>query len=237
MNHSALSHPQNAVECDPQTEDKQLQAFWTRTYSLGGATLVDEVYAIVLWLVGLVPLAFLLDKAEAAGQRKLEAEQRIALAIRRRFPGVKITPQVPIEGTSRYLDLFVELPEQRFFLILIRAPEKGVIFYNEEREVICLRRGRKLGITYYDRPDLISEAKEYEHWIRKNRRDLFGGTSRGAKRPALRLLVIAQPTQIRPMPEHLYDTVNNLKVPFIRNSKGSTYLLLEEQLCKFLAAK
>lgn len=226
-------------DASEEAREREL-TFWCRAYFFAGSvTLISGIYLSGLWLIGLVPLALILEKVGAINvTRKSEAEQRIANAITDRFPGAKITPQVPVEGTSRYLDLFVELPEKRFFMISIRAPGKGTIFYNEERELICLRRGRKSGNTYYDRPDLISEAKEHEQWIRKNRRDLFGGSSRDSKRPALRLLVIAEPTQIRPMPEHLYDVMsNNLKIPHIRNSKGSIYILLEEQLCDFLAGK
>lgn len=213
--------------------------FWTRAYFFaGGVTLMAGLYMSGLWLVGVVPMALILEKIGGVTlQRKEESEQRIADAIRDRFPDAKITQQIEIEGTTRYLDLFVELPEKQFFLISTRAPGKGAFFYNEERELFGLRRGRKTGNSYYDRPDLITEAKNHELWIRKNRRDLFGGSSRDAKRPALRLLVIAKPTEIRAMAEHLYDTVGNLRIPFIRNSKGSIYILLEEQICEFLANK
>ncbi len=213
--------------------------FWTRAYFFaGGVTLMGGIYLSGLWLVGVVPLAMILEKVGAVTlQRKEESEQRIAAAIRDRFPDAKITHQIEIEGTTRYLDLFVELPEKQFFLISIRAPGKGTIFYNEKRELFGLRRGYKTGNSYYDRPDLIAEAKNHELWLRKNRRDLFGGSSKDAKKPALRLLVIAKPTEIRAMPGHLYDTVGNLRVPFIRNSKGSIYILLEEQICEFIANK
>ena len=238
MNQATQIKPLQKVASEEAREREQ--TFWCRAYFFAGSvTLISGIYLSGLWLIGLVPLALILEKVGSVSvERKSEAEQRISDAIKERFPDAKITPQVPIEGISRYLDLFVELPEKRFFMISIRAPGKGTIFYNEERELICLRRGRKSGNTYYDRPDLISEAKEHEQWIRKNRRDLFGGSSRDSKRPALRLLVIAEPTQIRPMPEHLYDCMgDNLEIPHIRNSKGSTYILLEERLCDFLAAK
>lgn len=241
MNQATHDKTEVNVVATTSSEEARERAmnFWTRAYFFAGSvTLMAGLYMSGLWLFGLVPMALILEKVGAVTlQRKEEAELRIATAIRARFPDVKITHQVEIEGSSRYLDLFVELPEKQFFLVTIRAPGKGTIFYNEERELFGLRRGRKTGNSYYDRPDLITEAKNHELWIRKNRRDLFGGSSRDAKRPALRLLVIAKPTEIRAMAGHLYDTVNNLNIPFIRNSKGSIYILSEEQVCEFIANK
>lgn len=238
LSHDKTEAKVESIDTSEEARERSMN-FWTRAYFFaGGVTIMGGLYLSGLWLVGLVPMALLLEKVGAVTlQRKEEAEQRLTAAIRDRFPDAKITHQVKIEGTSRYLDLFVELPEKQFFLIAIRAPGKGTIFYNEERELFGLRRGYKTGNSYYDRPDLITEAKNHEFWIRKNRRDLFGGSSKDAKRPALRLLVIAKPTEIRAMPEHLYDTVGNLRVLLIRNSKGSTYILSEEQVCEFILNK
>lgn len=105
------------------------------------------------------------------------------------------------------------------------------------REVICFQREGRSGVTRYHKPDLIEQAKENERWIRKNRRDLFGGSSRDARRTAVRVLVFAQPTQLKSMSEHLYEIVSNLKISYIRSSKGTIYILLEEQVCDFLQVK
>ena len=241
MNYPALRrHQASTAESNLRDENKRVQDFWTRSYLLvGSATVVGGIYISVLWLVGLVPLAFFLSKIEAAVafERKLEAEQRIAEAICSHSIDRNVTRQIPLEGFSNYLDMFVELPEKQFFLISVRAPGEGQVFYDEKRETICFRRRKRSGITRYDRPDLIVEAKEHEIWIRKNRRDLFGGSSRDSRRPAFRLLVFAKPTEIRSMPESLYDKVGNLNILHIRNSKGSTYILSEEQVCDFLVVK
>lgn len=222
-----------------QNESERIQNFWTRTYFIvGGTTLIGGAFFSGIWLVGLVFLSYILDKVGAeVEQRKFEAICRIADKIEARFPDAKITLQIPIGESPRPLEMFVELPEKKFFLISVRAPGKGKVFYNEQREVICFQREGKSGVTRYKKPDLIEQAKENEHWIRKNRRDLFGGSSRDARRTAVRVLVFGKPAQIRPFSEHLYDNVASLKVPYIRNSKGTIYILLEEQVCDFLANK
>lgn len=230
---------QELAKSAAQDESERIQTFWTRTYFIvGGTTLIGGVFFSGLWLAGLVFLSYILDKVgDGVQQRKLEAIQRIADQIDARFPDAKITLQIPIAEAPRPLEMFVELPEKRFFLISVRAPGKGKVFYNEQREVICFQREGRSGVTRYKKPDLIEQAKENEHWIRKNRRDLFGGSSRDARRTAVRVLVFAQPTQLKSISEHLYDNVASLKVPYIRNSKGTIYILLEEQVCDFLANK
>ena len=213
--------------------------FWTRAYFFaGGVTLMAGLYMSGLWLVGLVPMALILEKiGSITDQRKLEAIARLTDQIKARFPDAKITPEVSIGDAPRPLEMFVELPEKRFFLISVRVPGKGKVFYNEQSELICFQREGKSGVTRYKKPDLIEQAKENEYWIRKNRRDLFGGSSRDSRRTAVRVLVFAHPTQMRSVSEQLYDNVGSLKIPYIRNSKGTIYLLLEEQVCDFLANK
>lgn len=230
---------QESAKSAAQDESDRVQDFWTRTYFIvGGTTIIGGVFFSGIWFVGLVFLSYILNQVDAGvQQRKLEAIERMAAKIERRFPEAKVTLQIPISNALRPLEMFVELPEKRFFLISVRAPGKGKVFYNEQREVICFQREGRNGVTRYKKPDLIEQAKENEHWIRKNRRDLFGGSSRDARRTAVRVLAFARPTELKSFSEHLYDNVANTKIPYIRNSKGTIYILLEEQICDFLANK
>lgn len=234
-----LDQQQELVKDVVQDESEHLQDFWTRTcLGVGSITLIGSLFSSGIGLAGVgLMLYFLTRVKDQVERRRLEAIRRIADQIDARFPDAKITLQIPIADAPRPLEMFVELPEKRFFLISIRVPGKGKVFYNQQREVICFQRDGKSGVTRYKKPDLIEQAKENEHWIRKNRRDLFGGSSRDARRTAVRVLVFAQPTQLRSVSEHLYDNVASLKVPYIRNSKGTIYILLEEQVCDFLANK
>lgn len=148
--------------------------------------------------------------------------------------GVIITPrlEVPENGS---LDLFVRFPSppKAVFAIGFRSNGESTIFFNEQKESLSFRRKRG-GFKAWE-VDLFRRFALQEFWLRKNRQNLFGQSSRDKNRPVVKLLVLTGKTKLGKHSDHLYIAIGNHKVLSIRN-RVSLFVMEESQLIPFIKA-
>lgn len=147
--------------------------------------------------------------------------------------GVEIVPRIEVLNCQP-VDLFVRfLPTKEFLLISIRSLSGATVVYNEEIETLQVRRKNK-GLKKWE-ADPLSELSEQELWLRKNRRDLFGGSSNDARRPLAKLLVLAGETKFDEHSDSLYREIDNEKF-FTIKKKGTVSIISDHQVVKFIQA-
>lgn len=66
-------------------------------------------------------------------------------------------------------------------------------------------------------------------WLQKHYRPFFGGTSRAAKRPLPRILVIWKPSRLAQHREELYETFGSVRVLSARYEKGGSLFAVNRE--------
>ena len=128
------------------------------------------------------------------------------------------------------LDIFVKFPQSRkFCLIAVWSFEDGKIIYNERKEAL-FRRVSKGGLEKWE-PDPLEQMNSQEYWLRKNKKELFGASSKSSRRPVLKIL--ATTTEIADHKDHMYQTINDKKYLFIQR-KGTYVVLPREEVVDFI---
>lgn len=226
-----------------EKELEQQKDLYSAGYLLAGiATLVTVIYASPFALFGLLPMRWMLERVGKAvkrlkrEQRGRVPEERIATTMTEQFKdqGIEVLNRIYIHP-EQDLDLFVRFPTKELFAISVMALGEGKVVYNEKNETLCFRK-KNSSLDKYDNPDPIKELSEYEWWLRKNRRELFGKSSRDARRRLIKILVFAQPSKIGTHNDHLYATIGDQRFLWIRREKASCYVLSEDQLTNFIKA-
>ncbi|EAW35981.1 hypothetical protein [Lyngbya sp. PCC 8106] len=118
------------------------------------------------------------------------------------YQGVEVFPFVEIEN-SEPIDLFVRFPQKVFLLISIETRNNVAVKLNEMRNALSVRRKKGKGLKIWE-PDPIDRLCQSHIWLKKNRRDLFGGSSKDARKPLIRVLLLSGETHIAPHEKHLF---------------------------------
>ncbi|NJL19585.1 MAG: hypothetical protein HC895_00215 [Leptolyngbyaceae cyanobacterium SM1_3_5] len=148
------------------------------------------------------------------------------------FESEDISIKVGLKGEGiRDIDFFLRFPDKEFILIKIRSLSLSKITYNEERQVLRFRR-KKGGVKTW-KPDPLLEMLDQERWLRKERPDLLGGSSRDRRRPIAKLLVLWTDTVLGDHPDHLYATIGDQKYLTIRNA-GTVSIVERDQVIDFV---
>ncbi|MEM9949615.1 MAG: hypothetical protein AAF810_26585 [Cyanobacteria bacterium P01_D01_bin.36] len=131
------------------------------------------------------------------------------------------------------IDLFVRFPGKEFLLFAVRSFGESTIVYNESKQALYYKRGRK-GSKRWE-PDPMQELSDQAYWLRKNRRELFG-SSKGVRKPMAKVVVIWGKTQLDQHREHLYAKVGGQKFLFIPREGGACYVIHQSQVVEFTRA-
>lgn len=193
---------------------------------VGGIALSNPLVAIG----SIPPLGFQLKKLQKVSQIVLNMERILAEFEK---DDVIATPQidVPDNGT---LDLFIKFPnppKKAVFTIGFRSNGDSTVFFSEEKEALCVRRKRG-GFKRWN-VNLFQRFALQEYWLRKNRVNLFGTSSRDKNRSAIKVLVLTGNTKIGKHSDHLYTEVGSLRVLTVK-SRVTLFVIEEDQLIDFL---
>gem|GEM_PF-5302701 len=148
---------------------------------------------------------------------------------------VQLTPDLPVPDNGR-LDLFVRfplLPQKAVFAIAFRSQGQSRVTYHEQKGAFYVRN-RSGGLKPWQ-IDLFRRFALQEYWLRKQRPDLFGTSSRDKNRSAVKLLVLTGETRLGQHGDHLYTTVGEQNVLSVCN-RVSLFVLREDQLIPFIQA-
>lgn len=179
--------------------------------------------------LGLAPLAILLKRLQKVSQLVL-----LMGVILDEFEslGVELFSRLDVPNCQP-LDLFIRFPTKIFLIISIRSMGKSKIVFNEKTENLYVKRKGK-GMKKW-LPDPLTELSDYQAWLRKDRRDLFGGSSNDTRRPTAKVLVLWGEAEPGNHPEHWYDTVDGQKFLWIRK-KGAVAIVKSEQVIDLIKA-
>lgn len=228
---------------NPEQKAQEAKDFWSVVaWLVGMAATIGLAYWSNFAVFVYLPMALMLEKIirplEKERRRQETGripEERIVTAIRTAFTGngVEVHHRVQI-GERQDLDIFVRFPQSKdLFAVSVKHWGEGKVVYHEERDTLCFRK-RNRGLAYMNDPDPLKELRDHEWWLRKNRRDVFGGSSRDTKRPVRKVMVFAEPTLIQKHRDHLYTTIGDQKFVKIERENSTVFLLCEEQIVDFI---
>lgn len=146
---------------------------------------------------------------------------------------VIVTPRVPVPGHGT-LDFFIRFPQppnKVNFAVAFRSQRGATITYNEEKESLYIRH-RTGGLNQW-KPDHIFKLAQQESWIRMNRPELLGDSSRDKRRSIIKLLILGRETKLGHHQERLYVQHGHLRVLLLRKHV-SLYVLEEFQFIPFI---
>jgi len=146
--------------------------------------------------------------------------------------GVEALPLIRVPDLQP-IDLFVRFPGKEFLLFAVRSFGESTIVYNEKKQALYYKRGRK-GSKRWE-PDPMQELSDQAYWLRKNQRELFG-SSKGVRKPMAKVVVIWGKTQLDQHREHLYAEVGGQKFLFLPREGGACYVIHESQVVEFTRA-
>lgn len=228
---------------DPEQAAQEAKDFYSVvTWFIGMSATIGLAYWSSIAVLGYVPVAYVLEKIILPFEKERKRqesgripEERIFTAIRTAFAtdGVEVYHRVQI-GESQDLDIFVRFPQSKdLFALSVKQWGEGKVVYHEDRDTLCFRK-RNRSLAYMNNPDPLKELRDHEWWLRKNRRDVFGGSSRDTKRPVRKVMVFAEPTLIQTHRDHLYTTIGDQKFVKIEREKSTVFLLAENQIIDFI---
>lgn len=200
-------------------------------YGVGSALITGAVVCSPLGLLALPPMGTLLNRLQ-----KVTQIVNVMTVILDEFEkqDVQVIPRLEVPD-QQPIDLFVRFPSKEFLIVSIRSLAESKVFYRDDKEALYVRRTKgSRGLKQW-MPDPLLELREQESWLRKNRRDLFGGSSRDSRRPLAKVLVLWTTTKLGEHKEDLYDTIGDQKFLTIRKS-GTTTVIQREEVLDFIKA-
>lgn len=148
--------------------------------------------------------------------------------------GIEMLPLVKIPK-AQPIDLFVRFPGREFLIFAIRSHGEAIAVYHQSKDALYLKRPKK-GMNRW-KPDPLTELSEQEFWLRRNYRNLFGGSAKATRRPMAKVLVVWGQTQLDEHEEQLYASVSDKKFLFIRREQGGAfYVIHQSQVIDFVRA-
>lgn len=195
---------------------------------IGLLIIVGGTFFSPLALAGVVPSTPALNLI----QKSAQLEQVIPVLLKGfEEEGIQVFASLPVEG-QQDLDLFVRFPDKTFFAIAVRSKGRSKIVYSENVEDLRIKRKAGTASNKW-KPNPLQELNDQEIWLRKNRRDLFGGSSRDSRRPVVKILALWGETSVGSHPEHLYSKVGSSSYLVLRKT-GTICMLQADQLVSFI---
>lgn len=217
-------------EAENQAELEQLQQRREQLTIVFLAAALGGIAGFALFslaMVAALPVGAIGGELQGTSQRFLLMSELMEA-----FESEDISIKVGLKGEGiRDIDFFLRFPDKEFILIKIRSLSFSKIVYNEERQALRFRR-KKGGVKTW-KPDPLLELLDQERWLRKERPDLLGGSSRDRRRPIAKLLVLWDDTVLGEHPEHLYATIGDQKYLTIRNA-GTVSIVERDQVINFV---
>lgn len=167
--------------------------------------------------------------------KKLARLLKVMFALLENFEhlGVQVFPTLKVPEKKNPIDLFVRFPRKAHIIISIRSKGESEIVYNEAKEALYVKRGKK-GLKDWQ-PCPLVELGDYTNWLTKNRQ-LFGMSSKEVRNvPLSKVLVVWNPTKISTHREHLYSTIESLKLLVLKR-KGTAFVIPDEDIINFVRA-
>lgn len=156
----------------------------------------------------------------------------------------------------RPIDFFLRFPDKEYILIQIRSLGNATVTFSEQHQALRFRnrRGVKSGSdSAYElaeqlkllgqskqrrnregvrawKPDPLKELIEQERWVRRERSDLLGSSSRDKRRPIKKLLVLAGVTHLGDHPAQMYDDNKYLTI----STLGTSTIVESDQVIDFI---
>jgi hypothetical protein len=210
---------------------KEIERLTAQCCGVGALTISGTAFPNPVLTLGSLPaLGKLLQQRQKTSQIYLQMG-RLLDAFER--DGVIITPKllIPQQGSLDLLVRFPVPPKKVNFAIALRAKPNAKVVYHEAKEALFLRR-KGGGLRRWE-PDHLKRLPLQELWLRNNRIEIFGPSSKDKNRPLIKLLALTGDTTVGQHSEHLYTTVGNERVLLIRRH-SSTYVMHESQLIPFI---
>ena len=125
------------------------------------------------------------------------------------------------------VDVLLRFPGRHFFLLCLRSCGHAEIVFNEKRERFFQKKPN--GGLRVILPDPVGMVMQQATTLQKHYRQFFGGTSKAARRPLCRLMIVCQPSRLAQHREELYEAFGEVKALSIHYEKGGSLFAVNRE--------
>ena len=198
-------------------------------YAAGVGALMGIAVFSPLITAAMPPVSIMLGRLQTIGQQ-VSMMRRLIDAF---DEGIEIHPRLNPPGL-RQIDFFLRFPDKKFLTLMIASQGDSVVSFNEKTEMLQYRR-KGGGLKNWE-PDPLSILSLQILWIAKERRDLKGGSSKDARKPVAKMLVLSGATKLGDHNEELYSTMaGGYRALWIRKY-GTVCVVEEDQVIEAIIA-
>jgi hypothetical protein len=213
-----------------QDLERQRDLLTIGCYAAGVGALAGVAFFSPLVPASMPPLAIMLGKLQAISQQVMLMRRLIEAF---EAEEIEIHPRLELP-TFKQIDFFLKFPDKRFILIHIASMGNSIVSFNENTERLQFRK-RGGGLKNWE-PDPLLVIHSQQDWVRRNRRDLMGGSSKDARRPIAKIFVLWGATTLADdHNEHLYSTMASYRALWIKKF-GATCIVQEDQVIEAIKA-
>jgi len=209
--------------------ERQRELLTIGAYAAGCGALAGVTFFTPLIPAFMPSLAILLGRLQTVSQQVL-LMQRLIEAFEEE--GIEIHPRLNPPDLKQ-IDFFLRFSDKKFILLKIGSQGDSTVSFNESTEKLQYRK-KGGGLKNWE-PDPLSVLNLQVLWIARERRDLKGGSSRDARRPVAKFLILWGATKLGDHNEHLYSTMAGYQALWIKKF-GATCIVQEDQAIEAIKA-
>jgi hypothetical protein len=201
------------------------------SFGIGAAAAFGGVWINPFCLLALSPFAKSLTRLQ-----KISKLLKLCYEILKALDKYNVELYPLLQTDKGQLDLFVRFHEQKeFFAISLKTRNKTKVTFSEKTQSLNMRFNSG-GLKKW-KPDPLLELGDQEFWLRKNRRDLLGGSSKDARRPIAKVILLyGGLIKLADHADHLYTVMNAQRFLWAKGQRGTVFILEEGQLIPFMQA-
>lgn len=211
-------------------------------YAAGVGALAGVAFFSPLVPASMPPVAMLLGKLQTISQQVMLMRRLIEAF---EVEEIEIHPRLNPPDLQQ-IDFFLRFPDKKFVVLKIVSLGDSVVSFNKTTERLQYRsdnrwikelepnKKRARGLKNWE-PDPLSVLNLQVLWIARERRDLKGGSSRDARRPVAKMLVLQGATKLGNKNEDLYSTMSGYRALWIKKF-GSVCIVEEDQVIDAIKA-
>jgi hypothetical protein len=212
-----------------------------------GAYAVAGLMAIILgtgYAALTLPLGYAAYKLLEKAQRLGHIEQLMKKLIEEfSEEGIEIFPRLNIEGLD-YIDLFIRFPSKTFFVVSLQNIGDNTLFYSmhrarssgKQRGGLYLKSSKGSSRTF--RSKKLDLLPEQEKSIRKQYRDILGGTAKDARSGMNKIIAICgkEAKMTNNFPSELTEKHEGRKFYLAQKNPG-IFIMRDEEITDFIKIK
>jgi hypothetical protein len=227
-----------------ETKEKEAAKLAFRLGTVG--TLISLVLSTGFAAIG-IPIGYaayiLLEEAQRLQQIK---DLMTALIATFQDDGIEIFPCLEIYATdseeSSFIDIFIRFPNKKFFMISLQAIGRSTLLHSNKQDLEQRHYGLYLktfkGKRKDFRPQKLAMMPEQEKYLRKQHKEIFGGSTKDARSGVIKILgICGKEAKIsHTFPKEFTEKINGERF-YLAQKNPSIFVMRDQDIIEFIKIK